>query len=82
MFAIKSLKVPSSNFDISKYLSFTAGSTTSAAQGKLQHITEPNNKARYSYFNRLPPLWNALPPIDLSRLVSKIQVKVNTKSYY
>ena len=66
MFAIKLFKALSSSFDITKYLSFTAGSTRSAAQGKLKHISVPNNKARHSYFNRLPHLWNALPPIDLS----------------
>ena len=71
MFAIKSFKAPSSNFDITKYLSFTAGSTRSAAQGKLKHTSMPNNKARHSYFNRLPRLWNALPPIDLSLSVSQ-----------
>ena len=32
MFTIKSLKAPSSSFDITKYLSFTSGSTRSAAQ--------------------------------------------------
>ena len=66
IFAIKSLKAPSS-IDISKYLSFTTGSTRSAAQGELKHVTV-HNKARHLYFNRL---WNALPPIDLSLLVSQ-----------
>ena len=44
VFAIKFMKAPSSNFDITRYLSFTAGSTRSAAQGKLKHVTTPNNK--------------------------------------
>jgi len=66
MFAIKSLKAPSSNFDITKYISFNVGPTRSASQAKLKHVTVLNNKARHSYFNRLPRLWNALPPIDLS----------------
>ena len=48
VFAIKSFKAPSSNFDITKYLPFTALSTGSAAQGKLKHISMPNNKARHS----------------------------------
>ena len=70
VFAIKSLKAPSSNFDISKFLSFTVGNTRSAAQRKLKHVTVPNNKVRHFYFNRLPRLWNALPPVDLSLSVS------------
>ena len=40
MFAIKSFKAPSNNFDITKYLSFAAGSTRSSAQGKLKHISK------------------------------------------
>ena len=70
MFAIKLFKAPSNNFDITacRYLSFTAGSTRSAAQGKLKHISVPNNKVRHSYFNRF--LRNALPPVDLSLSVS------------
>jgi len=44
MFAIKSLKIPSSNFDITKYISFNVRSTRSAAQAKLKHVTVLNNK--------------------------------------
>ena len=66
VFVIKSLKVPSNNFYISKYLSFTAGSTRSPAQRKLKHVTVPNNKAKHSYYNRLLHLWNALLLVDLS----------------
>ena len=70
VFAIKSLKAPSNNFDISKFLSFTVENTRSAAQRKLKHVTVPNNKVRHFYFNRLPHLWNALPSVDLSLSVS------------
>ena len=42
VFAIKFMKAPSSNFDITS--TFTAGSTRSAAQGKLKYVTMPNNK--------------------------------------
>ena len=61
IFAIKSLKVPSSNFNISNVLSFTVGNTRSAAQRKLKHVTVLNNKVRHFYFRRLSRLWNALP---------------------
>jgi len=47
MFAIKSLKAPSSNFDITKYISFNVGPTRSTAQGKLKHVTVLNNKAKH-----------------------------------
>ena len=73
IFAIKSLKAPSSNFDISNFLSFTVGNIRSAAQRKLKHVTVPNNKVRHFYFNRIPCLWNALPPVDLSLPVSTIR---------
>ena len=49
MFA-KSLKAPTGNFDIPKYLSLTAGSTRSSAQGKPKHVTMPNKKVRYTDF--------------------------------
>ena len=66
MFALKALKSPSGSFDITNYVSFSFGSTRSSKNGKLRHIRAPDNKSRHFYFNRLPRLWNALPPIDLS----------------
>ena len=71
MFAIKSLKSPTNNFDISKFISFCSGSTRSAVTGKLQHTMKSNNKLRHFYFSRLPRLWNALPPIDLALPISR-----------
>ena len=73
IFAIKSLKAPSSNFDISNFLSFTVGNTRSAAQRKLKYVTVLNNKVRHFYFHRLPRLWNSLPPVYLSLPVSTIR---------
>ena len=76
VFAIKSLKAPSRNFNISKFLSFTIGNTRSAAQRKLKHVIVTNNKVKHFYFNRLPRLWNALPPVDLSLPVSKNRLMI------
>lgn len=76
MFAVKSFKFPSNSFDIFKFLTFIDGSTRSAAQGKLKHKSVPNNQVRHSYFNRLPRLWNALPPVDLSLSVSQNRYKI------
>ena len=76
MFAIKALKSPSDSFDITKYISFSYGSTRSSKNGKLRHIRSLDSKSKHFYFNRLPRLWNALPPIDPSLPVAHNKVVV------
>ena len=69
MFAIKALKSPSDSFDITNYVSFSYGSTKSSKNGKLRHIRSLDSKSKHFYFNRLPRLWNTLPPLTcLNRL--------------
>ena len=63
VFAIKFMKAPSSNFDITRYLSFTARSTRSAAQGKLKHVTMPNNKQGTHIL--IDFFTFGMPPVDL-----------------
>ena len=66
MFLVKSLKNPSPCFRITDYISFSHSSTRSSSTNKLQHIYSRNNYIKNFYFNRLPRIWNGLPPIDLS----------------
>ena len=64
MFFVKSLKTPNDCFDIYNYLQFTTRNTSSS-NIRLVHTRSSNNSFRHFYFNRLPRLWNALPPINL-----------------
>ena len=66
LFAIKSIKTPSSHFDITNYIVFSSANTRSGASNKLILPHHQNNVSRHSYFHRLPLLWNALPILDMS----------------
>ena len=62
---VSSLLHPNPSFNISQYVSFSSSNTRSSGT-KLQHRYSPNNLFRHFYFNRLPRLWNRLPPsLDL-----------------
>ena len=72
LFFIKSLKEPCDHFDISRFVTFCSGQTRSASYVKLKHVlVATNNSTRNFYFNRLPRLWNSLPPIDMSQSTIK-----------
>ena len=73
MFFIKSLKASSSCFCIKDFVSFAHCNTRSSTTGKLQHIYSCNNYTKNFYFNRLPQIWNSLPPIDLSLSIPVIK---------
>ena len=80
MFFIKSLKAPTSNFNITDYVTFSRCTTRSSFGLKLIHNFTSNNKMRSFYFNRLPQLWNSLPIIDLHLPINTI--KGQLKQYY
>ena len=67
MFFIRCLKDPSASnsFPVESYVHFSSGYTRSAIHLKLKHSLSKTNTVRHLYFNRLPRLWNALPPINL-----------------
>ena len=65
MFLVKSLKFPSTNFNINNYISFSTSSTRSSGT-KLIHNISFTNQHRNYYFVRICRLWNALPIIDLN----------------
>ena len=77
MLFVKSLKTPNDCFDISNYLQFTTHNTRSS-NIRLVHARSSNNSSRHFYFNRLPRLWNALPPINLDLLIYLIKSQLKS----
>ena len=73
MFFIQSLKHPADHFNIKHFVSFSQSNTRSSTHNKLIHTKSPNISSRHFYFNRLPRLWNSLPPIDLDSSLNSIK---------
>ena len=78
-FFIQSIKhiSTSNSFNISKYVSFSQHHTRSGSFRKLN--VQPlikHSRDKQFYFNRLPHLWNSLPPIDLSLSYETIRSKL------
>ena len=65
LFAIKSIKSPTTQFNIHSYINFSSANTRSGASNKLIIPRHLNNISRHSYFHRLPTLWNFMPIFDL-----------------
>ena len=76
LFFIKSIKLPSDNFNILHFISFSSSNTRSSSHNKLNHKYSRSNKIRNSYFVRLPRLWNSLPSIDLNQSFSSIKTYI------
>ena len=73
VFCLKSLKLPSTRFNIHNYIIFATGPTQSSTFNKLEHKGHKsalNNVTSHSYFYRLAQLWNFLPPVDCTLSVS------------
>ena len=68
LFAIKSLKSPTIQFNITNYIHFNPDNTRldQALATKLIPTHHLNNLAHHFYFHRLPSLWNAMSVIDLN----------------
>ena len=75
-FFIKSFKQPTHSFNILNFVSFNQNSTRSGTHCKLIQPITRTNRAKQLYFNRLPRIWNALPPIDLSNSTDAIVAQV------
>ena len=65
LFFIKAFQQPSSHSNINHYITFSHANTRSSTTNKLHHVHTHNNCFHNFYFNRMPRLWNSLPPIDL-----------------
>ena len=78
MLFIQSLKhiSPSNSLNISKYISFSQHHTKSGSFRKLVQPLIRHNRDKQFYFNRLPHLWNSLPPFDLSLSYKTIRSKL------
>ena len=73
MFFIISLKAPTSNFNITDYVTFSSSTTRSSSGLKLIHNFSSNNKVRNLYFNSLARLWKSFPIIDLHLPINTIK---------
>ena len=63
--SLKQSALSCSSFNISQHISFSSNATRSGSHSKLVQPFVKTNRYKNFYFNRLPHLWNALPPIDL-----------------
>ena len=76
LFFLKCLKDPPDNFNILDFVSFSTNATRSGSTHKLNHTCSSSNTTRFFYFNRLPLLWNSLPPLDLDLSYSSLKSKI------
>ena len=76
LFAIKSLKTPTTQFNINNYINFNLNNTRSGANNKLIPTHHLNNLARHSYFHRLPSLWNTMPVFNLNMSFALLKSKL------
>ena len=69
MLFISLVQFPPDNFDLSDYVQFTTSITRSSTRLSIRsvskHVPRLNSTKNY-YFNRIVPIWNSLPPLDLS----------------
>ena len=71
MFYVNSYKNRSPRFNISDYVTPTTGYTRSSDNHSLNHTY--SRTRHFYYHNRLPRLWNSLPPIDMNLTSSTIK---------
>ena len=76
IFLIKSIKFPSNHFNIYNFIEFSHHNTRASSYYKLKHSLHKNSSARNFYFNRIPRLWNFLPPIDIRLSIATIKKKL------
>ena len=75
LFLIKSLKYPSTHFDITHFISFSSSNTHSSAF-KIQHKRTKSNVQGHFHLNHIPRLWNSLPSLDLNLSTSTVNSKL------
>ena len=77
MFFVRCLKEPTNTFNISAHVTFSSNSTRSSTYFKLKHSLCRTNTLQHFYFNRLPRLWNSLPPLNMNQSISRIKRNVH-----
>ena len=78
LFAIKSIKSPTNQFNINNCITFNSTNTISGSSNKLLLPQHLNNILQHSYFHRLPFLWNAIPILDISMSVCLLKSKLKS----
>ena len=76
LFAIKSIKSPTNQFNINNYIKFSTISTRSGTSNKLKPPYHINNTSRHSYFHRIPYLWNSMPTFDPNKSFCTLKTKL------
>ena len=69
LFAVKSMKDPSDNFNIFDHIRVLNSITRSTSRNHLAHNFCRTTTARHFYFNRVVRIWNKLPEINLEASV-------------
>jgi len=81
-FFVKSLKQAFISFTITDYVSFSGNNTRSGSHHKLVQPMATTTRLKHFYFNRLPHLWNSLPPSYryIKKLIKSRTFSGNTSS--
>ena len=79
LFFIRCLKDPdtSQEFSIHSFVQFSDRNTRSSSHLKLKHFLSKSTTEGHLFFNRLPRLWNSLPPINLELSISTIKAHLH-----
>ena len=79
LFFIRCLKDPdtSQEFSIHSFVQFSDCNTRSSSHLKLKHFLSKSTTEGHLFFNRLPRLWNSLPPINLELSISTIKAHLH-----
>ena len=76
IFLIKAFKSPTDHFDINNFVQLSYHKTRASTYFKLKHSICHTTSHKNFYFNRIPCLWNSLPPIDITLSISTIKTKL------
>ena len=76
LFAIKSIKSLTNQFNINNYIKFSTIGTRSGASNKLKPPCHINNTSCHSYFHCIPYLRNYMPTFDLNKLFCMLKTKL------
>ena len=72
LFAVSNFKSVNKDFDLLSFQFSTRG-TRSSTGLKLSHVYAQTNRSRHFFFNRIPRLWNSLPPFNLELSIATIR---------
>ena len=78
IFTVTNLKSPNKDFDLTQFLHFSHQGTRSSVGMKMTHKYSPT---KHFFLNRIPRLWNRLPPIDLQQSVAVIKKQLHIFLY-